>query len=68
MWAIITLIFNTIIALPKIWQIIKDIQNSIETAKKQSKANDYQNAKTQLENAKTKKEVEDAADKFISNS
>jgi len=68
MWAIITLIFNVVIALPQIWQMIKDIQTSFNNAKKQAQENDYQNAKTQLENAKTKKEVEDAANKFISNS
>lgn len=63
--AIITTIFNIIIALPKIWQMIKEINNSIENYKKQKEEKENADAITQLENAQTSEQIEKAADNYF---
>lgn len=65
---LITLIVNVIIAIPKIWSLAKEIKTAVDKANSTKKKKVYQEKKKALEDAKTKKEVESAANDFLSNS
>ncbi len=65
MMALIILIFNVLIALPKIFSFIKEMVTNIEAINKQKEESRRQQAIDELEKAKTKKEVKDAADKYL---
>ena len=63
--ALIILIFNVLIALPKIFSFIKEMVTNIEAINKQKEEGRRQKAVDDLSKAKTKKEVIDAADKYL---
>jgi hypothetical protein len=65
--AYLALIFNFIIAIPKIWGIIKEVAQWIEAQKRGQKETAREEAKRQIHDGKTEKEREDAADRFIDN-
>lgn len=63
--AFIILIFNVLIALPKIFSFIKEMVTNIEAINKQKEEGRRQQAIDELNKAKTKKEVKDAAEKYL---
>jgi len=64
---IITLIINLIIALPKIFELIKELTASLEKIKKHNKEIQSREALQNLKNAPTHEERESAADQFLDN-
>ena len=65
MMAFIILIFNVLIALPKIFSFIKEMVTNIEAINKRKEEGRRQQAIDELNKAKTKKEVKDAAEKYL---
>ena len=63
--AFIILIFNVLIALPKIFSFIKEMVTNIEAINKRKEEGRRQQAIDELNKAKTKKEVKDAAEKYL---
>lgn len=59
------LIFNFIVAIPKIWAIFNEVAKWIEEKKKNKKEEEKQESRRDLRKAPTKKEREDAADKYL---
>lgn len=63
--ATLVTIFNFIISIPKIWAIFNEIVQWIENKKKDKRETLKQEARRDIRKAKTKKEREDAADKYL---
>lgn len=63
----VTLFFQFIVALPKLWAILKEVAQWIHTTKQNKKFRNREEAKREMTEGKTKKERENAADKFLDN-
>ena len=63
--AVLTLVVQFIIALPKIWTIIQGVVSSINEANKKKREAAHETAKENLDKAKTRKETKDAANKYL---
>ena len=66
MWNGLVLIFNVILALPKIWEMIKTIQETVKKLEKEKEQKEYEETLRELKNAETPQQIERGFDDYFS--